>query len=154
MESYSPFSFEELAGYIHPMVVDIFNISGDGFTKKAEEAGLTREQLAAIFFGDAMRMYTQARSATSGASANFILEPDWRYVRLRVCDLLTEMFVEDTAGAQGRANQEGMTIHSFAASILVTDLKSYLEGGEAYEIRIGIPEQHLNDDSGLGEGWL
>jgi hypothetical protein len=86
MDESAHFSFEELGASIHKFTVDIFAATDDGFIKKVAEDGLTREQPAALLFGDSMRLYTQ-RSATAGESANFILAPDWKHVRQMMSDL-------------------------------------------------------------------
>lgn len=61
---------------------------------KAAADGLTREQAAPLLLGDTMRIYSQERSATTGASANFIITSDWKYVRRMLSDLLTDIYVE------------------------------------------------------------
>lgn len=94
MEESAPFSFEELGASIHKFTVDIFAATDDGFIKRVAENGLTREQAAALLLGDSMRVYTQEHSATAGESANFILAPDWKYVRNMMSDLLTQIYVE------------------------------------------------------------
>lgn len=151
MEESARFSFEELGASIHKFTVDIFAAADDGFTKKVAERGLTREQAAALLLGDAMRAYTQERSATMGESANFILSPDWKYVRQMMSDLLTEIYVEQTPAYEAEASKREMTLHHLAASILLTAFKQYMESGQRLGIRIGIPEEHLQDEAGLEE---
>ena len=149
MPASARFSFSELGESIHESTVDIFGATDDGFTKKMAEDGLTREQAAALLLGDAMRLYTQERSATAGESAKFILDPDWRYVWRMLSDLLTEIYVEQAPAYTAEAAKRDMTLHHLAASILLTAFKQYMETGEKLVIRIDIPEKHLNDHAGL-----
>jgi hypothetical protein len=149
MPESAPFSFSELGESIHKFTVDIFGATDDGFTKKVAEDGLTREQAAALLLGDAMRVYTQERSATAGESAKFNLDPDWKYVRRMLSDLLTEIYVEQTPAYEAEAVKRDMTLHHLAASILLTAFKQYMETGKKHGIRIGSPEKHLNDHAGL-----
>jgi hypothetical protein len=151
MSETAPFSFWELGEHIHGMTVNFFAARNEGFEKKITEEGATREQVAALFMGDAIQSYTQERSATKGESANFILDPDWKYVRLMFCDLLTEIYIEKKAEYEKVAAEKDMTLHHLAASILLTHFKMYMEGGTKYEPRIGIPEKLLNEPTGLEE---
>ena len=118
MEASAPFSFEELGAAIHKFTVDIFATTDDGFAKKVAEDGLTREQAAALLMGDAMRVYTRERSATAGESANFILNPDWKYVRQMMSDLLTEIYVEQTPAYEVEASKRNMTLRRFGAGVI------------------------------------
>lgn len=151
MSEIAPFSFWELGEHIHGMVVNFFAERNEGFEKKIAEEGATREQVAALLMGDAIEAYTQERSATKGESANFILDPDWKYVRLILCDLLTEIYIEKTAEYEDVAAEKDMTLHQLACSILLTAFKQYMEGGPKYEPRIGIPERFLNEPTELEE---
>ena len=143
------FVFEELAGYIYKFTLDIFATDDGTSGRKALEEGLTREQAAALLMGDAMQAYAETHSAMEGEAASFILEPNWRYIREMMSDLLTEIYVTDTAAYEAVAAEKKMPLHELAAAIQVTAMKQYLQTGEKNAIRVGIPAAHLDHDTGL-----
>jgi hypothetical protein len=99
--------------------------------------------------GDAMQAYAETHSVMDGKAALFILEPDWRYTREMMSDLLTEIFVTDTAAYEAVAAEKKMPLHELAAAIQVTALKQYLHTGKKNAIRVGIPAAYLDHDTGL-----
>jgi len=149
MPSSPPFGFDELAGFIYKFTLDIFAKDDGTFGRKANEEGLTREQGAALFMGDAMQAYAETHSAMEGEAASFILQPDWRYVREMMSDLLTQIYITQTSEYKKVAAEKKMPLHELAAAIMVTTLKQYLLTGQKDEIQTGVPAEHLDQDLGL-----
>jgi hypothetical protein len=149
MPSSPPFSFEELAGVIYKFTLDIFAKDDGTFGRKANEEELTREQGAALFIGDAMQAYAETHSAMEGEADSFILEPDWRYVRMMMSDLLTQIYVTQTSEYEKVAAERKMPLDQLAAAIMVTTLKQYRLNGQKHDIQISIPAKYLDQDIGL-----